>query len=124
MQFTDICLITDDVLRLAGFYETLFGAKAEGDKIHSGILLPGLNLTIYSKAAAISDMGFDFTDAGTGLNTIGFNCDEAEEEYKRIKTLGICNPTEPHIWPWGAKSFRFTDPDGHIIIIRSWPKEN
>lgn len=121
--FTDICLITDDVPKLVKFYEVLFGTKAEGDEIHSGINLPGLGIAIYSKNAAQKDMGFEFTMAGTGLFTIGFNCDDAGREYERIRSLNICIPTKPHIWPWGAKSFRLTDPDGNIIMIRSWAKQ-
>ncbi len=123
VKFADICLITNDVIKLVRFYETLFDVKAEGDKIHSSMNLKGLSLAIYNKSAAINDMEFDFISAGTGLSTIGFNCDEAEIEYERIVALGICEPTKPQLWPWGAKSFRFKDPDGHIIIIRSFSKE-
>lgn len=122
--FSDICLITDDVPKLVKFYEVLFETKAEGDEIHSVINLPRLGIAIYSKTAAQNDMGFDFTTAGTGLFTIGFNCDDAELEYERIRSLNICSPTKPHIWPWGAKSFRLTDLDGNIIVIRSWSKQD
>ncbi len=37
IQFTDICFITNDVLRLCAFYEAVFDVKAEGDEIHSGL---------------------------------------------------------------------------------------
>lgn len=124
MQFTDLCLISENVAGLVKFYEKLFGTEAEGDAIHSFLELPSLGLAVYSKTAAIDDMGFDFTEAGTGLYTIGFDCEDAQKEYERIAALGICEPTEPQIWPWGAKSFRFADPDGHVIIIRSRPQEN
>jgi len=30
-QFTDTCFVTNDVLRLRAFYETVFGSKAEGE---------------------------------------------------------------------------------------------
>jgi len=123
MQFSDISLITHDVGRLVWFYETLFQTKAEGDDVHAVLRLPNLGLVIYSKAAAIHDMGFDLSGAGAGLCTINFNCEDAAAEHRRIVSLGICTPTEPHLWPWGATSFRFRDPDGHIVIVRSYPKE-
>lgn len=31
-QFTDLCFVTKDVLRLCAFYESVFGGKAEGDE--------------------------------------------------------------------------------------------
>ena len=34
MKFSDICIITENVSRLARFYETVFQTKAEGDDIH------------------------------------------------------------------------------------------
>ena len=122
MKFSDICLITRDVLKLAKFYETIFNVKSEGDAIHSFVNMAGLGLAIYSKNAAETDMGFDFTGSGTGLMTIGFNVDDVDAEYVRITALNICDVTTPHLWPWGAKSFRFKDTDGNIIIIRSMPK--
>lgn len=42
LQFTDVCFITDDVLRLRTFYEVIFDVKAEGDEIHSYSMRPDL----------------------------------------------------------------------------------
>lgn len=124
MIFKDICLMTDDVLNLCSFYEKIFGVPYEGDEIHSTLNLPGICLAIYNKTAAENTMGFNFSSAGTGSYTLGFNCEDADIEYERIKSHNICNPSKPQTWPWGAKSFRFTDPDGNIIMIRSWPKND
>ena len=122
MKFGDICLITKNVPELVKFYETVFDTKAEGDATHSSLDAAGLGLAIYDKGAAQADMGFDFTGAGTGMVTLGFNVDDADTEYARILRLGVCGVTEPHLWPWGAKSFRFPDPDGNILVFRSFPK--
>ncbi len=122
MVFSDICIITNDVLALVKFYEEVFNAKAEGDNIHSVISIAGLGLVIYDKSAAETVMGFDFSGAGNGLTTINFNVDDVDAEYIRIKELNIKGTTEPQLWPWGAKSFRFYDIDGNIILFRSLPK--
>lgn len=119
MKFTDICLVTKDVPAMVSFYETVFNVKADGDSIHSVVTAGGLSIAIYSKAAAETDMGFDFTGAGSGFLFIGFNVEDVDVQYVRIKRLSICNPTEPRVWPWGAKSFHFKDPDGNFITIRS-----
>jgi len=124
MRFTDICIITNNVLDVAKFYEITFSTKAEGDNIHSFINAAGLGIAIYDKNEAEKVMGFDYTNTGTGLLTIGFDVDDVDAEYERIKGLGINSATEPHLWPWGAKSFRFKDIEGNIILFRSWAKHS
>ena len=124
IKFTDVCFITEDVLRLRTFYETIFKCEAEGDEIHSFVHAPGLGIAIYNKAkATVENPGKDYNSQGNDCFYIGFNCDDADDEYRRISTLGICEPTKPIVWPWGAKSFGFCDPDGNNIVIRSWPEE-
>lgn len=122
MKFTDICIITNDVLKAAEFYETVFNVRAEGDNIHSFINAAGLGIAMYDRSEAEQVMGFDFSHTGTGLITIGFDVDDVDAEYERIKALGIGGVTEPQVWPWGAKSFRFKDTDGNHIFFRSWVK--
>jgi len=123
MKFTDICLITENVLELRQFYESIFDVESEGDEVHSFLKIDDLDMAIYAKNAAESDMGFDFTGAGIGLFSIGFTVDDADVEFQRISALGLCDMTPPHVWPWGAKSFRFPDIDGNILVIRSWPTQ-
>lgn len=123
MKFTDICFITHDVLKLRRFYESVFNVESEGDEVHSFLTIGGLGIAIYARSSAESDMGFDFTEAGTGLFTIGFTVDDADAEFQRISALDLCDVTPPQVWPWGATSFRVTDLDGNIIVIRSWPPQ-
>ena len=124
IQFTDVCFVTDDVLRLRAFYEAVFECEAEGDGIHSFVHAPGLGIAIYNKKkAAVENPGKNYHASGNDCFYIGFNCEDADAEYKRICALGICEPSQPTLWPWGAKSFVFCDPDGNNIVIRSWPKE-
>lgn len=120
MKFSDICIITENVSRLARFYETIFQTKAEGDDIHSTLLTDGAGIAIYSKNAAETDMSFDFSEYwGSGNFTIGYNVDDVDEEYKRLKSLKVHFVTTPTTWPWGARSVNFRDPDGNIICFRS-----
>ena len=124
IYFTDVCFITNNVLRLRSFYETLFRCKSEGDEIHSFVHAPGLGIAIYSKQkVADENPSMDYTSPGNDCFYSGFNCDDADAEYSRIIKLGIGNPSTPATWPWGAKSFNLHDPDGNMIVIRSWPKE-
>lgn len=66
-------------------------------------------------------MAYDFANSGAGMTYIGFNVDDTDAEYERVKQIeNITSITEPKLWPWGAKSFRFGDPDGNMIVFRSW----
>ena len=125
IEFTDVCFITNDVIKMRAFYERVFDCTGEGDEIHSFIHAPGLGIAIYNKQKAMEENPeMDYTSPGNDCRYIGFNCDDAENEYKRISALKIGNPSEPVTWPWGAKSFNLRDPDGNVIVIRSWPKGN
>lgn len=119
MKFQDICIITENVSKLARFYEAVLNAKADGDDIHS--VVDGL--AIYSKKAAETDMAFDFSKYwGSGNFTIGYAVDDVDKEYERLKSLNVEFISSPTTWPWGARSVHFRDPDGNIVCFRSFPK--
>jgi hypothetical protein len=50
-----ICLITENVQKLAEFYKKVLRVKVDINDIHVEIAVDGGIITIYSKAAAISD---------------------------------------------------------------------
>jgi len=124
-QFTDICFISGDVLSLIKFYETVFGVKAseDGDEIHSGLNVGGLNISIDS-ARLTENTPFHYVSGASSDNTIvGFNVDDVDVEYARLLALGVTMLNEPTTHPWGARSFQFRDPDGNILNFRSSLKE-
>ena len=124
MQFTDVCFITNDVLRLRAFYEAVFGVKAEGDEIHSGISLDGLTIVFDHVDIADENPTFRYIAGGGSNNVIiGFNVDDVDAEYKRLLPMGAQMLNEPTTHPWGARSFQFKDPDGNILNFRTIPKE-
>ena len=123
-QFTDICFITNDVPRLRAFYESVFGGKAEGNEVHSGISIDGLALVFDHVDIAAENQTFRYIEAGGANNVIvGFNVDDVDAEYKRVLTLGAEMLNEPTTHPWGARSFQFRDPDGNILNFRSMTTE-
>ncbi len=124
IKFTDICFITEDVPRLRAFYEAVFSVEAEGDEIHSGIIIDGLTLVFDHVDIADENPTFRYIEAGGANNVIvGFNVDDADAEYKRLLALGVDMLNEPTTHPWGARSFQFRDPDGNILNFRSPVKE-
>jgi predicted enzyme related to lactoylglutathione lyase len=123
-QFTDLCLISADVLKLVDFYEKLFDvAASEKGEYHSSVNIGGLWLTI--DAAQIPDVApaFSYIDAKASNNTIiCFNVDDVDAEYTRVLALGAEMMNEPTTHPWGARSFQFRDLDGNILNFRTVPR--
>ena len=125
IQFTDVCFITEDVLRLRAFYETVFGGSAEGDEIHSSLVAGGTTFTFDFVVPLQESSAFHYVSAGGANNVIfGFNADDVDIEYERLLTLGVEMLNQPTTHPWGARSFQFKDPDGNILNFRSWPKKD
>lgn len=117
-----ICLITEDVLKLAEFYEKVLQTTSERNEIHTFVDIEGGSLAIYSKAAAIKDMGFNFDKyCGTGMCTFGFSVGNVDNEYERLKALNLNIEfiTVPTTYPWGARAMHFRDPDGNIVCFRT-----
>jgi len=119
MKFTNgICLITEDVRKLAEFYERILQTKADLNDIHVVIPVEGGSITIYSKSAAERDMGFDFSRYhGTGMTEFTFYVEDVDAEYERLKSMDpdIQFVAVPKTYPWGARSMHFRDPDGNIV---------
>jgi len=123
-QFTDVCFITNDVPRLRAFYETVFGGKAEGDEVHSALVMEGIQFTFDFVDPLQKYSPFRYVSTGGANNVIvGFNVDDVDAEYQRLLPLGVKTLNEPTTHPWGARSFQFKDPDGNILNFRTWPKE-
>lgn len=122
MVFTDICLISEDVSRLKGFYEAVFETQGQGDAIHATLTLPGLTLSI-DTAELKNSRAFWFVSGESAGNTlICFNVADVDEQYQRLLKLGVEMLNEPTTHPWGARAFQFRDPDGNMLTFRSWPK--
>ena len=115
MEFTGICLITDDVAALARFYAQVTGATAEGDETHVELHTAGAGIAIFSVAGMEALAPHSMQGAGRGSLTISFRVQDADAEYERIKALGATFVKPPQTHPWGARSFWFRDPDGNIV---------
>jgi len=118
-----ICLITEDVPRLAAFYQAILQVGGEGDDIHMELRTDGCGMAIYAREAAERDMGFDFSAHwGTGGTTLMFRVDDADREFERLQSIVPAFMTTPTTYPWGARAFHFRDPDGNIVDFVTPPK--
>jgi catechol 2,3-dioxygenase-like lactoylglutathione lyase family enzyme len=53
--------------------------------------------------------------AGTGNFTIGFEVEDVDAAYERVKALKAEFVKLPVTHPWGTRSFWFRDPEGNIV---------
>lgn len=123
ITFTEICFVTEDVLRLCAFYETVFGGTAEGNEVHSSLVAGGVTFAFDFVESLQENPVFHYVSAGGTNNVIvGFDVDDVDAEYERLLPLGIELLNSPTTHPWGARSFQFKDPDGNILNFHCLPK--
>ena len=112
MQFTGICLITNNVPILADFYAKVLGINVEGDAMHCELHTEGASIAIFSVEGMAPQ---SMQGAGHGNFTIGFEVKDVDAEYARLKSLVNEFVLLPTTHPWGARSVWFRDPDGNSI---------
>lgn len=123
MEFVGICLITRNVPFLADFYSKVLGVEAEGDDNHVELHTEGAQMTIYSVDGMESLAPLSMQGAGHGSFTIGFEVQDVDREYERLKALGVEFVKLPATHPWGARSFWFRDPDANIVDFFAVPSK-
>jgi uncharacterized glyoxalase superfamily protein PhnB len=115
MNFTGICLITRDVTALAEFYKKALGVEAQGDHTHVDLHTHGAGISIFSLEGMEGMAPGSMQGRGYGGITLGFEVEDVDAEYERIKKLGVEFVMLPTTHPWGNRSFWFRDPDGNIV---------
>jgi uncharacterized glyoxalase superfamily protein PhnB len=115
MKFTGICLITNNVNRLAEFYANILGIESEGNEVHAELKTEGANISIFSVQGMEGMAPHSMQGAGHGSVTIGFEVQDLLVEYQRLEAMGIEFLMRPTAHAWGSSSFWFRDPDGNIV---------
>jgi catechol 2,3-dioxygenase-like lactoylglutathione lyase family enzyme len=115
MKFYEVCLITGNVPALADFYARVLGNTAKGDEQYAELNTDGALLAIFSINGMERMAPHSMQGAGYGSITLGFEVQDVDAEYERLKTLGVEFVLLPTTHPWGARSFWFRDPDGNIV---------
>ena len=113
MKIGEVCLLTENVVRLADFYKSLLNVEHDdGDAVHQAIIAEETMLTIYNDGQAHRGQ----------TACLAFTVDDIDKEYRRVLALGAKVIEEPTVRPWGAANMSFLDPDGNIVYFRSFPK--
>jgi uncharacterized glyoxalase superfamily protein PhnB len=95
----------------------VLGVEAEGSDTHAEIKTKGAALAIFSVEGMEGMAPCSMQGAGHGSFTIGFYVQDLDEEYERLKALGVEFVMLPKTHPWGRRSLLFRDPDGNIVCF-------
>ena len=119
-NLVSIRIISDDVARLAAFYEQVTGTAVRWltpDFVE--LPTPAGTLAIGStRTVALFGPG-SARPADNHTAIIEFLVDDVDSEYDRIRQpsidLSIDFVNEPTTMPWGNRSLLFRDPDGNLV---------
>jgi uncharacterized glyoxalase superfamily protein PhnB len=115
-EFTGVCLVTKDVIKLRQFYQDVLLAETEGDEIHSLVHLDAFSFAIYNPAIH-ENSTIPVHDSGGGSVVLQFQVDDVDVEHERLKELDVEIIAPPTTHPWGRRAMQFRDPDGNVITF-------
>ena len=115
MVIGEVCLLTNDVRRLANFYKQLLGIEnGSDDEVHQFIISEGTALTIYNDGTVKNNQNQNICRA--------FTVDDIEIAYEKVIASGARIIDPPTKRPWGAVNMSFYDPDNNMVFFRSFPE--
>ena len=114
MKIGEVCLLTNDVPRLAAFYKQLLGVEnGSDDEFHQFIITEGTALTISNDGTVRNNQNQNMC--------LAFTVDDIDREYERVQALGARIVEPPAKRPWGAVNMSFYDPDNNMVFFRCFP---
>ncbi|GAA2088558.1 VOC family protein [Pseudolysinimonas kribbensis] len=117
MPFASIRIITEDVARLADFYELVTGATAvRAGEVFAQLSGPGATLAIGSSRTVAAVPGA--AEAGANRSVIvEFRVDDVDAEFERLRDAAPAVVLPPTDMPWGNRSALLRDPDGNLVNL-------
>ena len=116
MKIGEVCLLTNDVPRLAAFYKRLLEIEnGSDDEVHQFMIAGETALTVYNDGTVKNNQNQNIC--------LAFTVDDMKKAYERVLALGARIIEAPAERPWGAVNMSFYDPDNNIIYFRSFPSD-
>ncbi|MEO2212927.1 VOC family protein [Paenibacillus amylolyticus] len=118
MNFASVRIITDDVDRLAEFYEKITGVSAERPApVFAELVMPSCTLAIgHSQTVQLFGAG-SAVAANNRTVIIELHVHDVDAEYERLKPFVDEWVKEPTTMPWGNRALLFRDPDGNLVNL-------
>ena len=116
MKFISIRIITDDVTRLARFYEQATGITAAwSGPDFAELSTDRATLAIASTRTVQLFASGAARPADNHTVIIEFLVDDVDSVHSNLKGLVDDFVSEPATMPWGNRSLLFRDPDGNLV---------
>lgn len=111
MEIGEICIETNDVVKMANFYRYLFDIDSfSNDTVHQTIVDDDISLTIFNDGKPKNNKNQNIT--------LAFTVTDMAREYQKLLKCGVKIIEPPIKRPWGAVNMSFYDPDGNKIYLR------
>jgi predicted enzyme related to lactoylglutathione lyase len=122
MQFASIRIITDDIDRLAAFYELVTGATAVRPAPVFAEIRTERGTVAIGGTATVAMLGPAAPSPGANPSLIvEFLVDDVDAEFARLQPSLTDVVLPPSTMPWGNRSALFRDPDGNLVNLFSRP---
>lgn len=116
IALASIRLITDDVDRLARFYEQVTGVAARRPTPDFAELPTATGTLAIGSTRTVALFGpGSASPAANRTAIIEFLVGDVDVEFGRLQKLSVDVVTEPTTMPWGNRSLLFRDPDGTLV---------
>ena len=116
MDLVSIRVITDDVARLAGFYERATGVRARwANENFAELAVGSATLAIGSTQTVPLFAPGAARPADNHTVIIEFLVDDVDGVYKNLAGFVDDFVNEPTTMPWGNRSLLLRDPDGNLV---------
>lgn len=113
MRIGEVCLNTNDVVKLANFYKQLLDIdNGSNDETHQVLICEETQFTIYNDGS--------YKNNNNQNISLAFTVDDIDVKYQKLLEMGVEVSEKPTQRPWGAVNMSFYDPDRNIIYFRSF----
>ena len=118
MNFVSIRLITDDVARLADFYELVTGGTAVRTADVFAELTTPLSTLAIGSTRTLAVFGPGVAEPAQNRSAIiEFLTPDVDADYARLRDVVGSWVNEPTDMPWGNRSLLLRDPDGNLVNL-------
>ena len=122
MDFASIRIITNDVDRLARFYELVTGIEPVRPAPVFAEFRTAVGALAIGSTATVAMLGDRAPKAGANDSVIiEFLVDDVDREFARLRDDLDDVVLEPTTMPWGNRSALFRDPDGNLVNLFARP---
>ena len=124
MKITGVCILTDNIQEMKDFYVQAMDVKIDGDDKFVIVLAKGMVFSLCDFSIMETMAPGSMDGSGNGRYTLEVKVKNADEQYKKLKDLGIPIVKPPTTQSWGRRSVWCRDPDGNIVNFYHTVKRN